>query len=511
MPAPADNTPVIIAVGQASERLGDGGYRALSPMDLAGQALAAAIADAKARGNLAGAIDTLCSIRQFENSTPRSVPPFGMADNPPRAIARRVGANPARAILEVTGGQGPQAMLGELATEIAEGRSECAAIVGAEAMSSVLTLLEAGETPDWSETVGGSLEDRGYAIDDMFERALVKHGAGAPIPAYAMFDNARRARLGQTLEEYRHAIGTLFAPFTHVAAANPHAAAPVQRSVEELARVTDRNRIVAEPYTRMTVARDKVNQAAAIVLASVAQARALGVPEERWVYVHAATTGKELPVLARPDLARSPASIASVEAALEIAGKSIAQIDAIDFYSCFAIPVFNQLDHFGLAVDDPRGFTLTGGLPFFGAAGNDYSAHAIAEAVQRARSAPGSFALVGANGGVMSKYATGIYSTMPAEWNGRGRTRALSQAEDRVAVARDFAGQAVVETYTLMPGRGGDIAVVIGRNDAGERVIANADLGHGATRASIESGEPFGARMMIRQIAPEQFAARIAS
>ena len=35
------------------------------------------------------------------------------------------------------------------------------------------------------------------------------------------------------------------------------------------------------------------------------------------------------------------------------------------------------------------GLTLTGGLPFFGGAGNNYSAHAIAEAVQRGARRPG--------------------------------------------------------------------------------------------------------------------------
>ena len=42
--------------------------------------------------------------------------------------------------------------------------------------------------------------------------------------------------------------------------------------------------------------------------------------------------------------------------------------------------------------------------------------HAIAETVRRARSAPGCHGLVGANGGIMSKYSAGVYSTTPAAW-----------------------------------------------------------------------------------------------
>ena len=55
-----------------------------------------------------------------------------------------------------------------------------------------------------------------------------------------------------------------------------------------------------------------------------------------------------------------------------------------------------------------------GRLPFFGGAGNNYSMHAIAETVQRARRDPGTYGLVGANGGIVSKYSAGVYSTTPA-------------------------------------------------------------------------------------------------
>ncbi len=361
----ADNTPIIIGVGQYSERVGEPGYEALNYMDLGGRALAAAIADSGASGSVAGAIDTLATIRAFEMSRPGRVPPFGTASNIPRAMAARVGANPARAILSPTGGQTNQQMVGEFAAAIAAGDSRCAAIVGAEAISTVLALTATGETPDWSEDVDGDVEDRGFGVEGLLEPALFAHGATGAIPLYALAENARRAKLGKSLNEYRRDIGELFAPFTRIAAANPHAAAPVERSAEELARVTDRNRIVAEPYARMTVARDQVNQSAAIIIASAGTARTLGVPEDRWVHIHAVSAATELPLSQRPDLAANPASIASVEAALSRAQKGMAGMRYLDFYSCFAIPVFNQIDHFGIPVDDPRGLTLTGGLPFF--------------------------------------------------------------------------------------------------------------------------------------------------
>lgn len=492
----ADNTPVIIGVGQYSERVDQPGYEALSYADLGGRALGTAIADSGASGDVAGVIDTLAAIRAFEMSRPDRKPPFGASNNVPRSFARRVGANPQRAILSPTGGECNQKMVGEFATAIAEGRSQCAAIVGAEAISTALALAAKGEAPDWSEEVEGSLEDRGYGLEAMLEPALFAHGATGAIPLYAIAENARRAKISRGLDQYRRDIGELFAPFTRVAAANPHAAAPVERSAEELATVTERNRIVAEPYTRMTVARDQVNQSAAIIIASIATARKLGVPEDRWVHIHAVTSATELPLSQRPDLAANPASIGSVERALEIAGKGMEDMGFLDFYSCFAIPVFNQCDRWGLSADDPRGLTLTGGLPFFGGAGNNYSAHAICEAVQRVRSEREGFALVGANGGWMSKYATGIYSAQPADWS-QERVASLPMAQDAVPLAASPGDRATVESYTINQSKAGSEAVFIGRNPLGERVVGNADLAHELTRSAFETGSPFGAVLSL--------------
>ena len=472
----ADNTPVIIGVGQVSERVGEENYRERSPMDLAGDALAAALADARGGGGstrkLAMALDTVAAIRQFEISGTRYAPPFGHANNPPRAIARRAGANPQRAILEVVGGQGPQRLVGELAAEIAAGRSKMAAIVGSEAISTMRALQARGESRDWSETRRGTIEDRGYGYDGVVDMTSLKHGVGAPIAGYALAENVRRERLGLSLAEYRTEIGKLFAPFTTVAAANPHSAAPTQRSASELAELTDRNRLVAEPYGRLVVARDQVNQGAAIVLASVAEARRLGVPESHWVHIHGVADCAEPSMLTRENIERSPAAVAAISSALELAQTSFEKLTATDFYSCFAIPVFNLLDAFGLDRDDPRGWTLTGGLPFFGGAGNNYSGHAIAQAVLRCRADPGGMVLVGANGGIMSKYAAGVYSTAPANWSA-SRWRSLDKIKPHWEVLDTFDGEAVAESFTIQPGKQGEVATVVALAD-NARVLANS-------------------------------------
>jgi acetyl-CoA C-acetyltransferase len=503
-------TPVVVGVGQSSERLDEPGYRRRSPVDLAADAARDALTDALAgtgtdTGKVAAAIDTVAGVRQFENSTPAARAPLGRSDNYPRSVAGRIGASPARAVLEVSGGQAPQHLVNEFAAAIAAGRAEVVLVVGSEAISTIdhfARATEAADKPDFTEHAEGSLEDRGYGLRGIWSRQFAAHGlVGAP-PQYALIDNARRARLKQTREEYAAAMGALFEPFTRVAAANPHASAPLQRSAAELVTPTAANRPIADPYTRYIVAREKVNQGAAVLLMSVAAAQRLGVPEDRWVFLHGHADLRERPLMERADLSAGPASVLAARHALEMAGLTAGDLAAIDLYSCFPAPVFNISDGLDIAPDDPRGLTLTGGLPFFGGAGNNYSMHAIAEAVQRVRAVPGSSALVGANGGVMSKYSAGVYSTAPAPW-APDRSAELQAVIDRWPApeqAEHADGWATIESYTVTHGRDGSRAgIVIGRLDAGgQRFVASADQGDTGLLDLLTAEEPVGARVYAR-------------
>ncbi|EUA50771.1 acetyl-CoA acetyltransferase domain protein [Mycobacterium xenopi 3993] len=154
--------------------------------------------------------------------------------------------------------------------------------------------------PDFSETVEGSLEDRGHGLEGLISRYTVIHGLVDAPTQYGLLENARRAGTGLGPAEYLRSMGELFASFTKVAAANPFAAAPVERSVEELITVTESNRMIAEPYPRLLVARDQVNQGAAALLMSVGAAQRLGVPPENWVYLHGHADLAEQSLLDRP-------------------------------------------------------------------------------------------------------------------------------------------------------------------------------------------------------------------
>ena len=487
-----DNTPIVVGVGEASERIQSPDYQAWSPVDLASEAAKRALEDAGG-AHLAGEIDTLASIRQFEISTPGAVAPFGASNNFPRSVANRIGANPARAILEVSGGQGPQHLVNEMAHAIAEGRVGMALIVGSEAISTVRHLQTSGETRDWSEQVEGQLEDRGYGLGGLLSEPLISHGARTPIQLYALFENARRQRLGLGREDYRQAMAELFAPFTNVAAGNPHAMSQEVYSAEALATVTAQNRLTSDPFPRRMVARDQANQGAAVLLTSVGAARRLGVAEDRWIFLHGGADVAERTPIEREDLSRSPASVAAAKAGLAAAGVSVDEIDLFDLYSCFPIAVFNLCEGLGLDPQDPRGLTLTGGLPFFGGAGNNYSMHAIASMVRSLRERPDARGFIGANGGFLSKYSVGVYSATPRAWTGFSSSalQAEVNAWAAPALADPAAGRGIVETYTIDYSAPEPRGLVIGSDSDGRRFTAMTGKDSPLVQALIAQ-EPLG-------------------
>lgn len=492
-------TPVLVGVGQFTERIDDPDYRGMSAVDLATEAVRAALADTGADvAAVARAIEVFAGLRQFEICTPFADPPLGCSDNYVRSVAQRVGADPVRAVLEPIGGNGPQKLVTEFAAAIAAGEVEVALILGSEPGSTAKYFADRDDKPDFTEHVGGQLEDRGYGFEQYMSEYTAKHGlTGAPVQ-YGLLDNARRSRLGLGVEDYRRQMAELFAPFTEVAAKNPFSSSPVKRSVTELMTVTDENRMICDPYPRLMVARDTVNQGAAAILTSVAAARKLGVPEEKWVYLRGHADQTEQDLLDRVDLHVSFSAKQAVAEALRVAGIGIDEVANFDLYSCFPFPVFAVCDAAGLATDDPRGFTLTGGLPYFGGPGNSYSLHGIAEMVAEMRDKPGAFGLVGANGGVMSKYSVGVYSTAPADWT-PDRSKALQAdiaALPTVAVTRNADGPGVIETYSVRydwPERTG---IIIGRLDADDSrfmaITTDEDL-----VALMTGGDPLGAKIAV--------------
>ncbi len=498
-------TPVIIGVGQFTERVDAPDYKGLPPYGIAAAAARAAFADALSLEKLGPLVDAIATTRTFEDAA-FGPGPFGRSNNYPRSIAKQLGINPRIAIWETSSGDSPQRLVHEFCGRVASGELKLALLAGGEAISSMRKLATDGAKPDWTDNPGGSVEDRGHQVKRV-RYQLMHKVVGAP-PGYALLENARRARRGQSIGEYEREMGRLFAPFTEVAAANPYSSSKQKAySAEALFDVNERNRMISTPYPRLVVARDQVNQGAAVLIASVEMARSLGIPESKWVYLHGHAQAHERALLERADLGASPAAQRVADQALAYAGVTVGDIDCFDFYSCFPIAVSNvACDRFGLSPDDPRKLTATGGLPFFGGPGNNYSMHGVASIVERVRAKPGSFGFVGANGGILSKYAAGVYSTNPVAWRryDSAHIQAAIEALPAPAINHEPEGWGRIETYTVVYGKSGPShAIVIGRLEStGERFIATTFDDDKATLDGLLREDPLavtgGARIYVQ-------------
>jgi acetyl-CoA C-acetyltransferase len=298
-------------------------------------------------------------------------------------------------------------------------------------------------------------------------------------------------------------MATLFERFNRVAVRNALAQFGAARSATELATIDAGNRWIGHPYPKLLNAQDRVDQAAAVILTSAGTARDLGVDPQRWVFLHGCADVSEKGfVLERPDLARSPAMALAATRALAMAERTIEDLSVFDLYSCFPSAVELACLEMGLAEDDPRDLTVTGGLPFFGGPGNNYSLHAIAEMCMRMRCNRDEFGLVMANGGYLSKQSCGIYSGRPMAGGWQREAPGVYQRRIDELPGTDVtsrpSGRARIETYTVAHERGVPVrAIVVGRVDEGagrgSRFVANTPVARDDILQWMVSADPLGA------------------
>ncbi len=212
-------TPILVGIGQHVER--DVANSTLSPVALAARAADKALADTGCGAALRLRIDTVVASRFFEHSTKNGemvAHPFGCSDNVPRAIARRVGIAPRRAVYADVGGQIPQRLVNRFCAAIHRGETAAVLIAGAEAIATIKHALRTQRALDWREEIGGDCVDEwhGDELTTAYERA---HGLFLPLHVYPLFENARRRRRALGCAEYRSEMAELFAPFSVIAAA----------------------------------------------------------------------------------------------------------------------------------------------------------------------------------------------------------------------------------------------------------------------------------------------------
>jgi acetyl-CoA C-acetyltransferase len=473
-----DLTPVLIGAGQITQREADP-QAALGPLDLTAEAARKAAADARGGRALVESLDTIVAIRSFSDTSWRFASPFGGSKNPPKSIADRIGAaNARRLVYTWPGGNMPQWCVNRLFEMVTRGEVGAALIAGGESLSTQKAAQRAKLELDWNEDPSGTFEHWGVATrgwNDIEDR----HRMAGAIFAYPLFENAIRSHRGHTIDQHLDAMGRLFERFAAVAAENPLADRRQGFSAKVIATVSEANPFIGFPYTKLMNANAFIDQAAALILTSVGKARELGIPEETWVYLHGCGDAYDHWFISdRINHHSSPAMRAVGAETLEMAGCTLDDVGAFDLYSCFPSAVEIGCQELGLKEDDPRGLTVTGGLPYFGGPGNNYVTHSIAEMMARVRAKPGMKGMVTANGNYITKQSGGIYSTDPPAKPFQPKPPRTYQAAIDAAkgpsVVETASGPATIETYTVMHDRSGPAyAILFGRDEEDRRFIAN--------------------------------------
>lgn len=460
----SDNTPVIAGVCQYTQPKDEPGP--LDPLHLMVQSCRGAVSDTGS-SHMKQAVDALFVVNLFSWSY-RDV----CAD-----LSRLLDIHPEHRLYSDIGGTSPQILLTRAADGIARGRYRAVLIAGAEAGNAVRRAGKGEVQLNWPEK-----QPPAEGLKDArppFTSYEMTYDIFAPAHAYAFFENAMRGAKGWTIEEHRRISGRICEKLSAVASQNPHAWSRDKKSAAQIITPSPENRMVAYPYTLRMNANIHVDMTAAVLLTSAKEARAAGVDEERWVYpMGAAGLDNIWNVTRRPTLHDSPALAACCRLALDRAGCTLDDIGFFDFYSCFPWAVEAACLELGVPLDDPRDFSVTGGLPYFGGPGSNYTLHAVASAVDRIRKDRSQKGLVTAMGWFNTKLAAGVYGAEPSArgWTDRGDSAlqaGLLQSELPPPEEKPD-GRLTVETYIICHDRTGapGHGTVIGRLDNGRRAMA---------------------------------------
>lgn len=406
-------------------------------------------------------------------------------EDAPASLAAALGRAKARTSWACApGGDGGVQVLNDAANRIAEGEVKVALVGGCEVLYSRRRARTEGIDLEQVWTPGGS-SLRFVGGDAMrFANALERrHGVVNPVSAYPFLENALRAAAGRRIEEHQAFLGRLYERFAEVASRNPYSWFPEPRSAADIATVHEKNRWVGFPYPKNMNAIMEVDQAAALVVMAASEADRLGIPAARRVtFLGGGRSVDGWSVSERAFLDRSPAYAAAARETMQHAAIAAADVDLFDFYSCFPCVVEFALDALGLAADDPRGLTLTGGLAQHGGPGNAYSLHALANVALALRRRPNAVAWVSALGMTATKHAICALSNDPrrvAASDGRAAAVELPPAEKQGPPLVDRpSGSARVESYTVLYDRANRPAqsIFMLRLADGGRSLAHGDV-----------------------------------
>jgi acetyl-CoA C-acetyltransferase len=468
-----DRIPVIVGVGEIVDRPKEI-EQGLEPLALLEQALKRAEADSGAK--LLGDIGSL-DVVNFLSWRYR---------DPEQLLAKRLGIAPAHCYYGPVGGESPIRYLHEAAQRIARGECAVAAVCGAEAQSTATKAERASITLPWTPFAHDVEEPKRGAA---FQKPLaVTLGVFRPITVYPLYEAATSAHWGQTPRQALAESGALWSTYAKVASENPNSWLKKRFSSDEITTPTADNRLIAWPYTKLMVANPTVNMGAAVLLTSLAKARAAGIAEEKLIYPLGGASAEEpRDYLLRDQFFESHPQTAVLQAAMDLVGGDDKSFDAIELYSCF--PCVPKMARRTLGFGEDVQPTVTGGLTFFGAPLNTYMTHAACAMVRALRRGAKLGLLYGQGGFVTKHHALVVSRQAPREPLKQGTSvQAISDAQKRAVpeFVTEARGKSKVESFTVIYGRNGEVehGVTMLRTEQDTRTLARvpaqdtATIGH---------------------------------
>jgi acetyl-CoA C-acetyltransferase len=456
------NTPIIVGVAQLQHRMRDLND-VVEPIDLMLRACRQAEEDTTVR-----LLDKVQSVRVIRG--------FWTYENPAKYIAETIGSPRAQLVGTLYGGNYNQVMMNATAEDVLSGSIDLALVTGAEVGYTLAKLRKAGKQVPFRDLPGSYDVLFGQSQMPEHHDYEIARGISQAIQVYPMYDNAIRFNRGEAIDEHLRRISELWARFSDVATANPNARIKNKVSAEEIRTPSSTNRPISFPYTKLMNSNNAVDMGGALIMCSVQRARSLGIPESKWVYLHAGVEGRDhFSASVRDNFYTSPAIRFVGQRMFELTRTNPGQLDHVDLYSCFPSAVQVAAKELGLSEERP--LTVTGGLTFGGGPLNNYVMHSIARMVELLREEPEKKGLVTGNGGNLYKSAQGLYSGLPPEVDYR---RENVQEQIDALPARtclpEFTGAVAIESYTVMYGADGPaIAHLSCLTEAGERVWVNSE------------------------------------
>ena len=392
------------------------------------------------------------------------------------------------------GGNSPGELLNTLANRIVAGDAEVAILAGSECIYGRRRATKEGLALDWTPFEGRRDFLKGQR--SLTTPVEARHGLTGPIHCYPLYENALRAKSGRTIAEHQAFLGTFMARNAAVAAKNPYAWFPIAYTADQISTPTADNRWVCFPYPKRMNAIMEVDLSAAVIVMSNEEADRRGIaPEHQVAFLGGASAVDAWTPAERLDFTSSPAMRASSAAAFAHAGLGVDRVDLFDLYSCFPSAVEMALAELGVANDDPRGVTVTGGLAYAGGPGNSYALHGLAAMTHRLRDPgdPASVGLVSSLGMTATKHAYNVLSTDPSTFEGAdGRaTKVVLPANELTGpeLVDGVSGDGVIETYTVEHDRNGTAVrtIVVVRFPDGRRTVGNGMCTDDEVRALMTS------------------------